>query len=94
MNLRTDQWAYRLVLLIQIFVPIVYIIGSFFVPESPRWLIGNGRYADAEKELKVLRKDTSTLGPGWNVLGSPSFWYNPDEDDTENQLGAPTCGEP
>jgi MFS family permease len=60
MHLRTDQWAYRFVLLIQIFVPIVYIIGSFFVPESPRWLIGNGRYADAEKELKVLRKDTST----------------------------------
>ncbi|KAJ6003491.1 Major facilitator superfamily domain general substrate transporter [Penicillium sp. IBT 35674x] len=60
MHLRTDQWAYRLVLLIQILVPIFYIIGSFFVPESPRWLIGNGQFADAEKELRLLRKDTST----------------------------------
>ncbi|KAJ5694271.1 hypothetical protein N7536_004683 [Penicillium majusculum] len=56
---RPDQWAYRLVFIIQIFVPLTYISGSFFIPESPRWLVGQGRYAEAKMELEVLRKTTS-----------------------------------
>jgi hypothetical protein len=55
---RTDQWAYRLVIVIQIVVPLIYIVGSFLLPESPRWLIGKGRDEDAEKPLKILRKNT------------------------------------
>ncbi len=28
----------------------------FFCPESPRWLMGRGRYADAYKSLERLRR--------------------------------------
>ena len=56
---RTDQWAYRLVLILQLTVPIIFVIGSFFVPESPRWLIGKNRRADAGNSLRTLRTDTS-----------------------------------
>ncbi|OQE14752.1 hypothetical protein PENSTE_c033G09459 [Penicillium steckii] len=55
---RTDQWAYRLVFVIQVVVPAFYIVGSYFVPESPRWLIGRGRIAEAERELQTLRKSS------------------------------------
>ncbi|KAL4738267.1 general substrate transporter [Aspergillus similis] len=56
---RTDQWAYRLVFIIQIVVPVVYIVGSFLIPESPRWLIGQGQEAEAKKVLALLRTNTS-----------------------------------
>jgi MFS family permease len=56
---RTDQWAYRLVLILQLTVPVMFVIGSFFVPESPRWLIGKDRRADAGNSLRTLRTDTS-----------------------------------
>ncbi|VUC27439.1 unnamed protein product [Clonostachys rosea] len=55
MNERTDQWAYRLVIVLQIIQPILFIIGSFFIPESPRWLVGKARLDDALASLQKLR---------------------------------------
>ncbi|KAK6365467.1 hypothetical protein LTS17_011186 [Exophiala oligosperma] len=55
MNTRTDQWAYRLVLLIQVPLALVFAIGSFFIVESPRWLIGKSRETEAQKNLAILR---------------------------------------
>jgi hypothetical protein len=55
---RTDQWAYRMIIILQLLVPAVLITGSFVVPESPRWLIRAGRDADALKVLLWLRKGT------------------------------------
>ena len=56
---RTDQWAYRLAILLQLVAPLILGIGSFFMPESPRWLIGRGRDAEALEILKLLRRGTS-----------------------------------
>ncbi|RDW59301.1 sugar porter family MFS transporter [Aspergillus mulundensis] len=55
---RTDQWAYRVVILLQFIVPIVLLIGAFVLPESPRWLVGKGRRDDAAKVLHLLRRGT------------------------------------
>ncbi|EMC94423.1 hypothetical protein BAUCODRAFT_35650 [Baudoinia panamericana UAMH 10762] len=54
---RTDQWAYRIILIIQFLIPIVMIVGGFILPESPRWLVRQGRAEEARKVLLLLRKD-------------------------------------
>lgn len=58
---RTDQWAYRVILILQFIIPVVMIIGGFILPESPRWLISKGRDEEALKVLKFLRKGSSDL---------------------------------
>lgn len=58
MHRRTDQWAYRMVMILQYIAPLVLGGGSFFMPESPRWLIGRGRDAEALEVMKVLRRGT------------------------------------
>lgn len=55
---RTDQWAYRPTLMIQFIIPIVLIAGGFFLPESPRWLIGRGKVEEARRVLHFLRRGT------------------------------------
>ncbi|KAK6214311.1 Dolichyl-diphosphooligosaccharide-protein glycosyltransferase subunit dad1 [Pestalotiopsis sp. IQ-011] len=55
---RTDQWAYRPTLMIQFIIPIVLVVGGFFLPESPRWLVGRGRTEEARKVLRFLRRGT------------------------------------
>ncbi|KAL2672680.1 hypothetical protein Neosp_013394 [[Neocosmospora] mangrovei] len=59
MHLRTDQWAYRLVIMLQIVQPIFFIAGSYFIPESPRWLLGKSRQEEALSAMETLRSGTS-----------------------------------
>lgn len=56
LNKRDDQWAYRIVLILQFIVPILLMIGAFVLPESPRWLVGKHRREDALKVLRLLRR--------------------------------------
>lgn len=46
-----NEWAWRIPSLLQAAPALVQIVGVCFVPESPRWLIANGRSADAKKIL-------------------------------------------
>lgn len=55
---RTDQWAYRTVILIQFIIPVGFLAATFYLPESPRWLIGKDRGSEAEKSLSRLRPNT------------------------------------
>lgn len=51
---RSDQWAYRIPFAIQWIWPIPLIVGVFYAPESPWWLVRKGRHDDARNALTRL----------------------------------------
>lgn len=48
-----NSWSWRIPSLLQALVSIIQVIFIYFVPESPRWLIANGRTAEASKILSI-----------------------------------------
>ncbi|KAH7009021.1 MFS maltose permease MalP [Ilyonectria destructans] len=57
---RSDQWAYRIPFAVQWLWPIPIIIGVFLAPESPWWLVRQGREEDAVAALKRLTSKSDT----------------------------------
>ena len=51
---RTDEWAYRIPFVIQWLWPVPLIIGCYFAPESPYWLIRQNRVDEAKRSLERL----------------------------------------
>ncbi|MBL4817650.1 MAG: sugar porter family MFS transporter [Deltaproteobacteria bacterium] len=50
-----DHW--RIMILIGVAPALVLLIGMFFMPESPRWLVSKHRIRDAEKVLTKIREE-------------------------------------
>ncbi|CAH0026362.1 unnamed protein product [Clonostachys rhizophaga] len=46
-SMKGSEWSWRIPSILQVFFPIVQIVGLYFVPESPRWLIAKGRLSEA-----------------------------------------------
>ncbi|KAJ6011680.1 hexose transporter protein (Lactose permease) [Penicillium canescens] len=49
----SSSWSWRIPSLLQALLSIFQVIFIYFVPESPRWLIANGRTAEATKILSI-----------------------------------------
>lgn len=45
------EWAYKIPFAIQWIWPIIIVPGLYFAPESPWWLVRQGRYDDCKKHL-------------------------------------------
>ncbi|KAH7002495.1 general substrate transporter [Ilyonectria destructans] len=58
---RPDKSSYLIPLGIIYVVPTILFISLFFIPESPRWLILQGRFDQAHKSLKWLRPDDANV---------------------------------
>jgi MFS family permease len=46
-NFIQSNWSWRIPLILQVVCAGITCVGVFFVPESPRWLMANGREQEA-----------------------------------------------
>ena len=53
--------SYMLPLGLIFIVPVILALGLFFIPESPRWLIGQGKTDRARDALLWLRSDRNVI---------------------------------
>ncbi|CAK7240812.1 MAG: hypothetical protein STHCBS139747_002260 [Sporothrix thermara] len=55
-----NQWAWRLVMVIQMVIPLLLLGIYWILPESPNWLLSHGRRDDAKAALMYIRKDSAS----------------------------------
>ncbi|PNH45858.1 hypothetical protein VD0004_g2095 [Verticillium dahliae] len=53
---RNPEFAWRFPLFMQCFAPLILLTASFWIPESPRWLLQKGKIEKAWKVVQNLRK--------------------------------------
>ncbi|OJJ42879.1 hypothetical protein ASPZODRAFT_162068 [Penicilliopsis zonata CBS 506.65] len=51
-----NEWAFRTVIVCQLLMPAMMACGLFLLPESPRWLIRQGRLDEARAVVRTLRR--------------------------------------
>ncbi|KAK9455952.1 general substrate transporter [Dipodascopsis uninucleata] len=64
---RSDEWCYRIPFALQWVWPVPIMIGIYFAPESPWWLVRKGRIEEAVKSVKRLTRSNSSFDPDKSV---------------------------
>jgi MFS transporter, SP family, general alpha glucoside:H+ symporter len=82
---RHDQWAYRIPFALQWMWPVPLLIGCFFAPESPWWLVRKGRIEEAKKSLQRLTSPEAN--PDFDVDQTIAMMVHTDALDRELTAG-------
>lgn len=56
----TSEWAYKIPFAVQWAWPVPLLIGVYFAPESPWWLVRRGQLDKAERSVKRLSREIDT----------------------------------
>ncbi|KAK3373180.1 general substrate transporter [Lasiosphaeria ovina] len=59
---RDDEWSYRIPYALQWMWPVPLMIGIYFAPESPWWLVRNGKLDEAKRSLLRLTSTERETG--------------------------------
>ncbi|KAL2829837.1 general substrate transporter [Aspergillus pseudoustus] len=51
----SGQWTYKTVMMVQFAIPVILLVGVWFMPESPRWLLQRHRDDEALRALSRIR---------------------------------------
>lgn len=80
-------WQFRIPIMMQLFFPTVVIVGLFFCPESPRWLVEKGRIEQARRSLQFVRSGEKVEEELANIMVAIEYeqqvvdpnakWYTP-----------------
>jgi sugar porter (SP) family MFS transporter len=84
--MKTDM-GWRLPLILQAFACLIVIVGVFFIPESPRWLMANGREEEAlaflvkyhgngDPNSALVRLEIEEMRDGIRVDGIDKVWWD------------------
>lgn len=86
-NFIGNNYQWRIPFICQCFACIIVIISVWFIPESPRWLIANGRNEEAEAFLvkyhgngdpnaRLVRLEIEEMKEGIRVDGIDKRWWD------------------
>ena len=80
----SDAVSWRLCLSLQIVAPLLLLMGSPWLPESPRWLIGHHRGTEG---LEVLRKLHVTKVDTSDIAAKEEYYQISKQIELEKQTG-------
>ncbi|KAK4098565.1 general substrate transporter [Parathielavia hyrcaniae] len=86
-NYITNDWCWRVPLIGQAVACLIVMVGVFFIPESPRWLIANGREDEAHAflvkyhgnrnpESRLVQLQIEEMREGIKLDGIDKVWWD------------------